>query len=173
MENTIPLISLKISYFNNSKTGSELDSPSIRQQNSCARVSLCATQSTPYRCEDNTNTSILKDETTCSDESVPATRSNGPAGNGTGNDDQLSHESLATVEEITQRNGKVVHILKRDGRLQPLSSKKVRHYMLFKAECTHHATYILTSRASPAHAAPWPPDGRAQCRVRQPRTCRQ
>ena len=127
MENAIPLMALKIPYFNNSKISSDVDSSATRHQSSCARVSL-VTPSTPHRCEENINTSVLIEGDAPVETSAPATRSNGPTESRTNTHDNVDQDELASDQETIERNGKIVHILKRDGRLQPLSSKKVLIY---------------------------------------------
>ena len=168
-------MTLKIPYFNQSKTCTEMESAQILQHAVCARLSLSATQSTQSTqnlCDDAANSHIQQEATHQTDEHAPSNRSNSPnAPDLSGEAQPPISEDCASSSEAITRNGRVIHVLKRDGHLQPLSSKKVRARMRANPS---GAAWLIRPLRGAAPATPQPPHGGPQRRLRLPRSrCRQ
>jgi hypothetical protein len=120
MENAIPSVNIKIPYFANTKNSSDVGA----RNQTCNPLRSRLEQSMPLQ------NGMFSDRLHCnghgppSGENCPTSESRGPS-----NPDTLcpvpTNEQEGASHELVSRNGKVIHVLKRDGRLEPLSAYKV------------------------------------------------
>eukprot|EP00291_Cryptomonas_curvata_P029129 CAMPEP_0172209610 /NCGR_PEP_ID=MMETSP1050-20130122/35236_1 /TAXON_ID=233186 /ORGANISM="Cryptomonas curvata, Strain CCAP979/52" /LENGTH=451 /DNA_ID=CAMNT_0012889557 /DNA_START=153 /DNA_END=1505 /DNA_ORIENTATION=- len=123
----ISSMSIKIPYFN-SPMNSEDAKNKTPQHSVCGRLSASADQSNLSACADLTNNPELRQSTALTSEPTSPKHAHSPAEQVAFQLETTSNRACvdASPEEAVSRNGKVIHVLKRDGRLQPLSPIKLQ-----------------------------------------------